>query len=69
MSTELVFSKKVDSYYYQVRVDSMQGKNLKSAIWHWEIKIAIDDLNRYYGMAVERKHDVMVPWRKLKNKE
>ncbi|HDR4709697.1 TPA: hypothetical protein QCQ87_004819 [Bacillus paranthracis] len=59
------FTSNVENYYFQVEVQSVLGAIQEPTIWNWEIKVAVDSNDRCFGMAIERKHDVLIPWQEL----
>ncbi|KMN42442.1 hypothetical protein PDK11_27165 [Bacillus cereus] len=60
--TTAAISEKV---YVPIEASAKIGNRLVDETWHWEITIADDKNDNYYGMAVERQKGEMVPWKKL----
>ncbi|MGI0534959.1 hypothetical protein KFD70_21970 [Bacillus pfraonensis] len=64
------FTSRVENYYLRINVEVPELQLIfKPTVWNWEVKIAIDSNDIYYGSAVEIKRGVTIPWRKLKKHE
>ncbi|MBD5799396.1 hypothetical protein BHU24_22385 [Bacillus pseudomycoides] len=64
---EVMLISNVEHHYLQIEVKAFLGDD--KTLWNWEIKIAIDresEQDRYFGMALDRKYNVFIPWRELK---
>ncbi|MGG0280360.1 hypothetical protein ABEY37_11570 [Bacillus pacificus] len=44
-------------------------KGYTSVVWNWEIKIAGDSRDNYYGTAKESYREVLIKWTKLDDLE
>ncbi|PEY32708.1 hypothetical protein CN354_20740 [Bacillus cereus] len=67
---EVMLISNIEHHYFQVEVKSYLGDN--KTLWNWEIKIAMDgggEQDHYFGMALEREYNVLIPWRELKEYE
>ncbi|MBY0597706.1 hypothetical protein [Bacillus bingmayongensis] len=66
----ILFTPIVENYYLRINAEVPELQNLfKPTVWNWEVKIAIDSNDIYYGSAVEVKRGVTIPWIKLKKHE
>ncbi|MES5896966.1 hypothetical protein [Bacillus cereus group sp. RP43] len=64
------FTSRLENYYLRISAEVPEFRaHFKPTIWNWEVKIAIDSNDIYYGSAVEMKRGVTIPWRKLKEHE
>ncbi len=65
---EIMCLSTIQHHYLQVEAEAILGDY--KTIWNWEIKIAIkqgDKKDYYYGMALEREYNVLIPWQELKD--
>ncbi|OJD90648.1 MULTISPECIES: hypothetical protein [Bacillus cereus group] len=58
-----------ENVYLPIKVTKPLGTGRKSVVWNWEIKIADDSSDNYYGTAKDSSREVVIPWTKLNNLE
>ncbi|WP_144508070.1 hypothetical protein [Bacillus mycoides] len=63
---EKTFTPEISHYFY--KVEAISSGRPKYTEWNWEISIAVDNNDVYYGMAIERKHNEVIHWRELTEK-